>query len=174
MEKFKNSKLVIVFLALTIAFCLPAVFAEAKDSELSGETHRSAVGAFVQNLRNVADKEQGEIGDKVREIANAQDNSKDETANEIDNVKNRSGLKTFLIGTDYKNIGKLRSGIATIGNQIDKLTELLGQTTDAADKATIQAQIDALKLQQNKINDFIKTNESKFSLFGWFVKFFNR
>ncbi len=39
-------------------------------------------------------------------------------------------------------------------------------------KIALQSQIDALTLEQQKINDFVKTNENKLSLLGWFVKLF--
>lgn len=142
--------------------------------ELNGASHRSAVATFVQNLLKAADREQGGIGDQVRAIANEQNDSKDDVADEIEQVKNRSGFKTFLIGTDYKNIGQLRSEMAKTENQIDQLTQLSEQTADAAAQADLQAQIQALKDHQQKINDFIKANESKFSLFGWFVKLFSK
>jgi hypothetical protein len=144
------------------------------NSEIDGDSHRSSVATFVQNLLNVANREKGGIGDQVRKIANAQNDSKDEVANKIDKVKGRNGFATFLVGTDFKTIGELRSDMVTTGNQIDQLTTLLGKTTIASDKVIIQTQIDALKLQQQKINDFINANESKFSLFGWLVKLFNR
>jgi len=147
--------------------------ANVDNSQTDGAEHRSAVATFVQRLLDVANR-QGGIGDQVRAIANAQNGSKDNVANEIDKIKNRSGLKTFFIGTDYKTIGQLRSEMVTTGNQIGQLNKLLGQTTDAADKATLQAQIQVLTQEQQKINDFIKANESKFSLFGWFVKLFSK
>jgi len=147
---------------------------QGKSNELSGEEHRSGVATFVQSLLNVADRERGGIGDQVREIANAQNDSKEAIADAIDAVKNRSGLKTFFIGTDYKNIGQLRSEMVKTENQIKQLTELLGQMTVAEDKTSLQAQIQSLEQGQQKINDFVKVNEDKFSLFGWFVKLFNK
>lgn len=150
------------------------VNANQGNDQLNGAEHRSAVATFVQSLLNVADREEGGIGDQVRVIANAQNDSKDDVADAIDKIHNRSKVKTFLIGTDYKNIGQLRSEMVKTENQIDQLNKLLDQTTDADDKITLQAQIQALGQEQQKINDFLKANESKFSLFGWFVKLFNK
>ncbi len=147
---------------------------QEKGNKLNGEEHRSNVAAFVQNLLNVATGEQGGIGEKVRVIANAQNDSKDNVANAIDAINNRSGLKTFFIGTDYKNVGQLRSEMVKTGNQIDQLTALIDQTTNTEDQATIQTQIQTLEQGRQKINDFLKENESKFSLFGWFVKLFDK
>jgi hypothetical protein len=143
------------------------------NSQPSGEEHRSAVSTFVKSLLDVANRETA-VGDQVRTIANAQNDSKDNVANAIDKVKNRAGWKTFLIGTDYKSTGQLRSAVTTTTNQIDQLTKLAGQTTNPVDKATLEAAINAAQQQLQKMNDFIKANEGKFSLFGWLVKLFNK
>jgi hypothetical protein len=142
------------------------------NGKLNGALHRSAVATFVQNLLNVANKEQGGIGDQVRAVAQAQNDVVGAEATAIDKIQNRSGVKTFFIGTDYKNIGMLRSEMVKTRNQIDQLNALLDKTTSAETKATLTAQIQALTLEQQKINNFVNINESKFSLLGWFVKLF--
>jgi hypothetical protein len=141
------------------------------DGQLTGQEHMSAVAEFVQNLLDTADREKGGIGEEVRAIAQEQNDDKEEVAREIDEVNNRSGFKTFFIGTDYKNLGNLRSAIAKTQTQIDRLTRLL-ETATGTTKTDIEDQIQALKDQQDKINNFIDDNEGKFSLFGWFVKLF--
>ena len=141
-------------------------------SQFNGAAHRSAVASFVQNLLNVADKEQGGIGQEVKAIAQAQNDNLDKEVAEIDKINNRSKTKTFLIGTDYKNIGMLRSNMVKTQNQIDQLNRLLDKTTSTETKAELQAQILVLTPEQQKIDDFIKANESKFSLLGWLVKIF--
>src|SRR3972149_2390449 len=95
---------------------------EENKGGLNGDDHRSAVATFVQDLLKVADREQGGIGEEVRVIAQEQNDDKEEVAREIDEVNNRSGFKTFFIGTDYKNLGNLRSAIAKTQTQIDRLT----------------------------------------------------
>jgi hypothetical protein len=140
------------------------------DGQLNGEEHRSAVAEFVQNLLDTADRDGG-IGEEVRKVAQEQNDDKDDTAEKIDEINNRSGFKTFFIGTDYKNLGDLRSQVAKTGNQIDRLTRLLEKATGTT-KDDLQDEIDALKKEQKKLMDFIDDNDSKFSLFGWFVKLF--
>ena len=175
MKIIKNRQLLIVSLMLAIAFCSSAVLAKAQDSgKANGAEHRSAVATFVQNLSDVADNEKGGIGDQIKVVASEQNDSKDKVADAIDKIQNRNGIKTFLIGTDYKNVGQLRSEMVKTGNQIEQLTRLSSQTTNAESKTALSVQIQALEQEQQKINDFLKTNESKFSLFGWFVKLFNK
>lgn len=174
MQKIKSNLLLTSFLILTIAFCSSIAVASAQnDKNISGAEHRSIVSTSVQKLLEVADREGG-IGEQVKAIANEQNNSKDKVADAIDKVNNRNTVKTFLIGTDYKNIGQLRSEMVTTGNQIDQLNKLLDKTTNADDKTNLQTEIQALMQEQQKINDFIKANESKFSLLGWLVKLFKK
>ena len=165
----------IVSLVLALTFCFSIVFAKAQnEKQVNGAEHRSTVATFVRSLLNIADKEQGGIGEQVRVVAQEQNETKDKVADGIDKIQNRSKIKTFLIGTDYKNVGQLRSEMVKTGNQIDWLKKLLDKTTSEESKTALQGQIQTLEQGQQKIDDFLKANESKFSLFGWFVKLFNK
>lgn len=143
---------------------------KAKDA---AEEHRSVVAAFVQSLLAVADREGG-IGQEVRTIAQQQNDAKDRAADIIFAVDNRSKIKTFFIGTSYKNLGELRSQMVQTRNQIEQLKRLAEKTQNEGDKTELQNQIQALEQEQTKINDFITQNESQFSLFGWAVKMFRK
>jgi len=136
------------------------------------EKHRSTVSGFVQKLLKVADNEKNNIGEEVRVIAQEQDQNKEKIADQIDTVQRRSKIKTFLIGTDYKNVGALRSEMVQTRNRIDQLNKLVEQTTNEADKAEIQTQITVIKTEQINIETMLTTNESEFSLFGWVRKLF--
>ncbi len=174
MQKTKNNLIFIASLAIALTLCFSVAFAKEQNAkQVNGAEHRSAVATFVQNLLNVADREQDGIGKQVRAVAQQQNESKDRVADAIDKIQNRSKVKTFLIGTDYKNIGQLRSEMVKTRNQIDQLKRLL-DTTSEENKTVLQGQIQALEQEQQKIEDFLKANESKFSLFGWFVKLFNK
>lgn len=175
MLKTKSRQLFALSLVLAFTLCFSVVFSKAQnDKQINGAEHRSAVGTFVQELLNVADREGNGIGEQVRVIAREQNEAKDTIADGIDKIKNRSKVKTFLIGTDYKNIGQLRSEMVKTRNRIAQLNRLSGSTTIEEDKTVLQEQIQKLEEKQKKIDDFLKANESKFSLFGWFVKLFNK
>lgn len=139
--------------------------------QVNAESHRSTVANFVQSLLAVADREGG-IGQEVRTIAEQQNGAKDKAADIIYAVENRSKLKTFLIGTSYKNLGELRSQMVQTRNQIEQLARLAVKVENEGDKTELQNQIQVLEQEQANINDFITQNESKFSLFGWAVKLF--
>jgi len=137
------------------------------------DEHRSEVAKFVKSLNEISDRHWG-IGEQVREIAREQASSTDETANAIKKIEGRNGFKTFLIGSDYKNLGQIRSDIVKTQNRIEKLNKELEKMASSTDKTTILADIKTLEDHQAKIETFVKANESRFSLFGWFMRIFNR
>jgi hypothetical protein len=141
--------------------------------QFNAELHRSAVATFVQGLLAVADREGG-IGQEVKIIAAQQNETKDRASDLINAVENRNKVKTFFIGTSYKNLGELRSQMVQTRNQIDQLKRLADKAENDQDKAELQNQIQVLEQEQTKINNFITQNESKFSLFGWAVKLFRK
>lgn len=144
------------------------------EQEFDGAEHQSVVATFVKSISEVANKEQKDIGEEVRVIAKEQNDIKDKVVESVDKINKRNKIKTFLIGTDYKNIGQLRSEMVKTTNQIDQLKKLQDKLKSEENKTVLQAQTKALETEQQKIEDFIKTNESKFSLFGWLVKLFNK
>lgn len=145
-------------------------------TEEVGETssnHRSVVSTFVHSLLDVANREGG-IGEQVRVIAQQQNDSLEETTEAINKIQNRNRIKTFLIGSDYKNLGSLRSLMVKTRNEVEQLKRLVEKTTTEEAKTELQNQIQILEQEQNKINDFITLNEEKFSLFGWVLKLLNK
>lgn len=135
--------------------------------------HRSVVSAFVHNLLDVADREGG-IGAQVRLIARAQNDAVTTTTEALNRVEKRNKIKRFLIGSDYKNLGALRSEMVQTGNRLDQLNRLLVNTENAADRTELQNQIQKLETERVRIESFVKTQEGKFSLFGWLVKLFKK
>ncbi|MFA7208763.1 MAG: hypothetical protein WC120_00610 [Parcubacteria group bacterium] len=137
----------------------------------NAELHRGAMAAFVQSLLAVADREGG-IGQEVRTIANQQNDVKDRAADLIYAVENRSDVKTFFIGTSYRNLGELRGQTVQARNQIEQLKRLADKAENEQSKIELQAQIRMLEQEQANIDGFIAKNENKFSLFGWAVRLF--
>lgn len=174
MIKIKNNFILVSALSLILVFSL-VLIADAKNEQgqLNAEEHRSKVANFVQNLLQVADKEGG-IGEKVRTIAQEQNQSSETTIQAMEKVQKRGRIKTLLIGADYKNIGALRSEMVKTRNRIEQLNREIEKVEAGADKTELQNQVQTLEQEQTKIENFIKDNESKFSIFGWFVKLFNK
>lgn len=160
---------VVVLFALTLAAL--HVSAHNDGDMMSMENmHRSTVAKVANELNKVADRVGG-IGQELREVAKEQNDMKEKVAEAIEEVENRSWLKTFFIGTDYKNLGDLRSSLVTTDNHIARLERAKERTGSAID-ADIDEQIAALKNEKAVIESFIKEHEDRFSLFGWFVRLF--
>ncbi len=100
--------------------------------------------------------------------------SLDTAGQAMEKIQTRSRIKTFLIGSDYKNLGVLRSEMVQTRNSLQQLNREVEKIQNEGDKTELQNQIQALEQEQVKIENFVKDNESKFSLFGWFVKLFNK
>ena len=187
MLKIKNSLSIISILAIMCVFSFVfAVSAKAvqnqntnqeqnqkQQGQINAEQHRSTVANFVQNLLQVADREGG-IGQQVRVIAQQQNQSASTTIQAMEKVQTRNKVKTFLIGTDYKNLGALRSEMVQTRNRFEQLNKLMENVQNEGDKTELQKQIQTLEQEQTRIESFIKAREGRFSLFGWFVKLFNK
>jgi len=127
------------------------------------------VANFVQSLQGIADKETG-IGQQVRTIAQQQNQSATTTIQAMEKVQTRSRIKTFLMGTDYENLGTLRSEVVQTRNRLEQLDRLMENVQNEGDKTELQNQIQTLEQEQTRIESFIKAQEGKFSLFGWLAK----
>ena len=162
-----------VTLLLGILLCVPVIFVSAKENgNAIGAEHRSTMATFVQTLLETAEKEKGDMGTQVKAIAEEQNSVKNEVSDKIEKIQNRSKIKTFFIGTDYKNIGQLRSDMVKTNNQIDALKKVLDKEVSAESKTVLEGQIQVLEKEQQKIEEFLKSNEGKFSVFGWLTKLF--
>ena len=144
-----------------------------QQGQIASEQHRSVVSGFVQSLLQVADREGG-IGEQVRIIAQQQNQSASTTIQAMEKVQTRSKVKTFFFGTDYKNLGTLRSEITQTENRLEQLNTLMVSVQNEGDKTELQNQIQVLEQEQVKIESFIKSQEGRFNLFGWLVKLLNQ
>jgi hypothetical protein len=142
----------------------------AHDTSFSG-TYRSAVSLFVQALLHDADRDGG-IGAEVRRVAQSQNTSASTTADAIAHVEARGKFWSLLFGTDWKNIGTLRSEIARTNADIARLNAALASTTDVSVKADLQTELTALTSEQAKVKTFVDAHANSFSLLGWFTKLF--
>ena len=170
MNHLKTSTTIALSLLL-IASSASVALAQSDKGKAMSEQHKSNVANVVQDLTDLAGKDNN-IGEDMRVVAQEQESSNERATEAIKAVEARGGFKTFLIGTDYKNIGALRSEVVTTQNSIDRLTKAMDRATDATVKADLDTQIKALQETNMNALNFIKTNESKFSLFGWFVRLF--
>lgn len=167
----------VTFLLLTLVLLFSfSVVAFAKNDNNKGKTisqeHRNRISEVVAGLTELAGKDQN-IGEEVKLVAQEQKELNERSTKAMEAVETRGKFKTFLIGTDYKNVGALRSEMVKTENHINRLTKARDRTEDAEVQAGLDAQIATLQETKSQTEFFIQDNESKFSLFGWLVKLFN-
>jgi hypothetical protein len=198
----KSKSIAVVILALALGFGVTAAFAKngngksdqeknkakpvniknfEKPDKAKGETnaqvHREKTEEVVQNLEQVVTQEEAagnsEISGQIGQVVKEQEQTQEQTAEAIEQVEKRGKVKTFLVGTDYKNLGQLRSSLVHNRNDIRKLTQALAQVQGGENTVLLQGQIADLMLERERIKSIIQTNESSFSLFGWVSRFLN-
>jgi hypothetical protein len=139
--------------------------------QVSAQIHRSVVANFVKSLLAVSGREGG-IGEQVREIAKSQNESRESTARAIEAVQGRSKWKTFFFGSDWNNLGDLRSEMVKARKDIDQLIRLADKTENPENKAELKSQIMALQVEQARVQDFITANEKELGVVGWITRLF--
>lgn len=141
----------------------------------NAQLHREKSEEMTKTLKEVANEEKTagntKASNQIQQVVIEQEQTQEQTANAIEQVETRGKVKTFLVGTDYKNLGQLRSSLVHNRNEIRKLTQALTQVQTNEDKAIIQAQLLTLTQERERIKTVITINESSFSLFGWVSRF---
>jgi len=170
----RQLKILSLVIGLSMLAALPAMaLAKSDKGMMMSEQHRSQVAGVVEQLRLIANQDSN-IGEEISQVAQEQSATEDAIATDIEKVENRGKWRTFFFGTDYKSVGALRSAMVTTANHIERLTKAMERTDDQAVKDELQSQITALEATKTSVESFITENESKFSLLGWLVRFFNR
>lgn len=162
------------FATLTIALLVPflgVTSVYAKDGGAS-EEHRNNTEKVVAAINKTADQDE-EVKEELKSVAKEEDETGKAVSEAMKRVEERSGFKTFFVGSDYKNLGALRSTIVTTDNRIDRLTKAMERATSTTTKAELEAEITALRATKTNAEQFVKTHEDKFSLFGWLVRMFD-
>lgn len=144
--------------------------ADVEENDMANEHHR-VVSRLVHELLQIADREGG-IGAEVRVIAHAEDESATTTELAMKKVEKKGGVAVFFFGSDFKNLGVIRSELAATTKNIARLQTLLASTTNATDKASLTVQIQALQVEKAKVEAYVEAHEGAFSLFGWLTKYF--
>jgi F0F1-type ATP synthase membrane subunit b/b' len=172
-----------------------------KEIKATAQLHKVNSGLVVKNLKEIAKKErktareqipmeiemqleeqeqeqeqeqnqeQEQIAGQIEAAAEQEDAVEEEITESIAAVEKRGKLKTLLIGSDYKNMGQLRSELVRNRNQIRQLTMLATRVESEESRIMIENQLAILLQQREGIYNLIKENEAKFSLLGWVFRF---
>jgi hypothetical protein len=82
-------------------------------------------------------------------------------------IKNRSKIKTFFIGSDYEKLNQLASEILAYDEKIEQMEKLKNQIYSQDIQQDISQQISKIKEKREVLKKMVLLENEKFSLFGW-------
>lgn len=112
----------------------------------------------------------GKIGTEIKSVVEGQASSSVAIAEAIAKAEGRSGLKRFFLGSDYKNLGQVISEAAKTSARINQLDNQISKMASSTEKTALVESVTSLKTQVAELEQYVKDNVNKFSLFGWFTK----
>ncbi len=145
---------------------------EDESSEHSkGDDHKSTVATFVQTLNTIADGQKNKgIGDKVREVAQAQSQSVEKVAKAADKLENRGKFAKFFFGPSFASLDILKAELSETSTRLAGLKTLMTTITDTDVKAALTTEISALEKDEANLQALVDANATKSGVFGWLVK----
>jgi hypothetical protein len=135
--------------------------------------HQAISQEVGQRLMQAVEGEKQQVRNKIHQVAQEQQKQGEEIAEAVGKVERRGRVSKFIIGSDYKNLGQLRSEITQNENQIRQLTQALSGIENEENRQVIQEQIALLAEEREQLKSFVKENEDNFSLFGWAFRMIN-
>jgi hypothetical protein len=145
--------------------------------ETNGTIYREKTQEVTKNLRQVVKEERNsgnaKVSQQVQQVVTEQLTTQEQTAQAMEQVEKRNKVKTFLLGSDYKNLGQLRSELVQNRNQIRSLIRTMNEAQNDTDKTAIENQLTLLMQERERIKSVVTANEGGFSLFGWVSRFLN-
>lgn len=149
---------------------------DKKPTTKQAKTHKKNLEDVIVNLNGVSEAEDEagneDVSDGIEEVAVETEETGNETVEAIEKVEKRSKWKTLLFGTDYKNLGILRSSLSHSENAIRKLNRTQNTLQSSSSADILDDQVSALILERDRILNILTENEDRFSILGWFSKLF--
>lgn len=144
---------------------------EADNITIEDVSNSEAMEEMEEKMENNETKEQllkEAIAEQIS-VNDALSSSADEI---IESLSGKSKLKSFFIGISSKNISQLEEKQIEINKQAISLEDMLAETNDAENKASLEEEIKKLKSKSALINSFKEEQKNKFSLWGWIKNLF--
>ncbi|MFA6594296.1 MAG: hypothetical protein WCT16_03500 [Candidatus Buchananbacteria bacterium] len=135
------------------------------------EQRKSQVANAVQEMLQVADRN-GDIGQQVRVIAQAQNQSQERLEVSLQKVQGRGGVAKFFIGPNYDEINSAKRILQQNREQISRLKQLQNQLANQGDQQQLTQQIQLLEQIHMGMESSLQASEKGFSLLGWMFKLF--
>ena len=148
---------------------------EEKENNKETGLNKKNEGNLNDKLEEVVENEEEagnvEVSKQLEQTAQVIEQDQQEVEETVDELEKRPKWQTLLFGTDYKNLGALRSQLVRNRNTIRKLTRSLDTLESSESEGLVQGQIYDLEASQLEIKEIIEKNESQFSILGWVFRF---
>lgn len=128
----------------------------------------------VDNLRDVADIEDDNIGQAVRRMAQDQEDSAKKVGEVVSKIDDRNVVAQTLLGASEKDLSALEQEIADNKARALTLTQVAETMTDPDIKTILMDQVAVLNGQTAKLETFVSGQRDRLSVFGWFFHLFQK
>jgi hypothetical protein len=140
-----------------------------KKEARKAEMMKNQMASTSEKLLNLSAK-LGTLGAQIKAVVEGQASSSEAIVNAISKVEGRGSLKTFLLGSDYKNLGQIISQVSLTQARIVQIENQISKMATSTEKTAAQESVQSLKDQIATLEQYVKDNINKFSLFGWLTK----
>ncbi len=143
----------------------------------TGSTSTAAAQNVIQNQNQIrlaayaliaAQNLLGNNGSQIAAIAGQIDDSSGAIANAEQAINARGALSHFFFGGDAVHAAAIQQEVAQNQARITQITQLLNQASSTTDvKATLQAQIQTMTNEQNRLQELAVQEQKQWGLFSW-------
>lgn len=137
------------------------------------ELRKEKVSEAFEEIVEISDRNQG-IGEQVREIAREQNQSQETIKEKMLEIKQRSKIKTFFFGPDYKKINTIKEELKKNEEKIKKIKDVAEIINEGIDAEIVNEKITIIESAKAELEEEIEKEEKGFSVFGWVNRFFSR
>lgn len=139
------------------------------DSELDDDLENES-DDLAEHLNDVADIEDDSLGRALRGIADDHSAATKRMGETVDSIDTRNPVLQTLFGANSSDLSALEQEIAASNNRAEALTQAANAVEDVEVKSILVAQIETLKEQTTKLQNFVDGQRDRLSLFGWLFK----
>jgi hypothetical protein len=125
-----------------------------------------------QNIEKISER-LGVLGEKIKAVVEDQASSTEIISEAMAKSENRGVFAKFIFGADYKSLGNIVSEGSKAQARIAQIEREIAKIATTSDKTALLENLQDQKDQIAELEQYVKDNINKFSLFGWIVQKFN-
>ncbi len=135
---------------------------------------RSQVANSVQEMLKVADRAENSMGQRIRTVAQEQNQIQEQAEVGLEQIKNRNKFVRFFIGPNYGEINSVEQRLENHNEKLGELKQIKDELISEVDVSVIETQIQNMEQVSEELKTELQEQEKGFSLFGWLNRLFNK